>query len=76
MLIRVHLSLAISVFLSPSTPRMLGARLGFTYYATYLTVASNAVSRENNPYNKVKSTHYNKYNTNTHLKQQFKVRTN
>jgi len=56
MLIRVHLTLALLVFLSPSAPWMLGTRLGFTYHATYPTVTSDAVSRENNPYNKVKST--------------------
>ncbi|MBR0473326.1 MAG: hypothetical protein IJI98_11610, partial [Methanosphaera sp.] len=49
-------------------PWMLGIRLGFTYHATYPTVTSNAVSRENNPYNKVKSIRSNKYYTNTHQK--------
>jgi len=34
---------------------MLEVRLGFTYHATYPTVTSNAVSRENNPYNRIKS---------------------
>ncbi|MBQ6218782.1 MAG: hypothetical protein IJJ47_03525, partial [Methanosphaera sp.] len=54
--IRVHLSLALLVFLSPSTSWMLEVRLGFTYHATHPTVTSKAVSRENNPYNKVKCT--------------------
>ena len=59
MLIRVHLSLALPAFLSPppNTKQMLDtdemAKLGFTYHATHPTVASDAVSRENDPHNKV-----------------------
>jgi len=45
---------------------MLGTRLSFTYHATHPTVTSDTVSRDNNPYNKVKSTPKEEYNTNTH----------
>ena len=59
MLIEVHLSLALPAFLSPppNTKQMLDtdemAKLGFTYHATHPTVTGDAVSRENNPHNKV-----------------------
>ena len=60
MLIEVHLSLALPAFLSPppnimqinaNTDEMV--KLSFTYHATHPTVTSDAVSRENDPHNKV-----------------------
>ena len=51
--LRSSRSLTLLIFLSPSCHWKLWLRLGFTYHATYLTVASDAVSRENNMHNNV-----------------------
>lgn len=51
--LRSSRSLTLLIFLSPSCHWKLWLRLGFTYHATHLTVASDAVSRENNMHNNI-----------------------